>query len=146
MAGDRAQVLRSVHTMLEGYAPLRTALEHTKGATTIAAGARIFGDDIRLESLPLPCLVLSFDGGEPITQVQGLTTWQLSAYLYASTVYEAADVLDQVEALANDYSYDQDLDKPLNRFAVTSHERLEPVGPAQRLLAWRINLETSWLP
>lgn len=146
MAGDRANVLRSVHAMLEGYEPLAAVLEHTEAATTVEGGARIFGDDIRLEELPLPCIVLSFDGGEAVTQVHGLTEWQLAAFLYASTVYEAADVLDQIEALANDFNYDPDLDKPLNRFAVTSHERLEPVGPAQRLLAWRINLEVSWLP
>lgn len=146
MAGDRASVLRSVHALLEKHAGLVAALGHTPGAQTVESGARIVGDDVRLEHLELPMLVLSFDGGEAVRQTSGLTAWQLVAFLYAATVYQAADVLDELEAAAAAFVYDATLPKPLNRFAVTSHERLEPVGPAQRLLAWRVNLEASWLP
>jgi len=146
VAGDRANVLRSVHQLLAKHEGLVEVLGHDPDADTVEGGARILGDDVRLDSLPLPCLVLTFDGGDGLSQTRGDLTWQLAAYLYASTVYEAADVLDQLEDAAAVYSYDQDLDQPLSRFRVTGHERLDPVGPAQRLLAWRVNLEATWIP
>ncbi len=146
MAGDRASVLRSVHQLLAKHEGLVEALGHDPDADTVDAGARIVGDDVRLESLPLPIVVLTFDGGDGISYTRGDATWQLAAFLYARTVYEAADVLDELEAAALAYTYDDTLAQPLSRFQVTGHERLEPVGPAQRLLAWRINLEASWLP
>lgn len=146
MAGNRAGVLKSVHQVLEGSSGLRTVLGHTVGAQTVQAGARIVGDDIRLDDLPLPMVVLTFDGGEGVRQVPGMTTWAVSAYLYASNVYQAADVLDEIENLAAAYDYDETLHQPLSLFRVAGHERLEPVGSAQRLLAWRVNHEVSWLP
>jgi len=143
---NRAAVLRSVHQLLAKHEGLVEVLGHDPDADTVEGGARILGDDVRLDSLPLPCLVLTFDGGDGLSQTRGDLTWQLAAYLYASTVYEAADVLDELEAAALAYTYDDTLAQPLSRFRVTGHERLDPVGPAQRLLAWRVNLEATWIP
>lgn len=144
MAGNRADVLRAVHSTLEKYTPLRTYLGHTVGATSVAAGARIVGDDIRLEELPLPFLVLSFAGGDALRPGQ-LATWLLDITAYATDVFEAATVIDHLETLAVDWVRDSTLTQPLNRFLVTGHERLDAASPAGRLIAVRINLEISWI-
>lgn len=146
MAGNRANVLRSVHATLEAHAALATALGHTLGATTVAAGARIVGDDIRLDDLPIPFLVLSFAGGDAIAPARELTTWALDATIYAANVYLAAELVDLVEEACREHHYDPSLTQPLNRLVVTGHERLDAVGPAGRLIAVRVNLETTWVP
>ncbi len=146
MAGNRANVLRSVHATLEAHAALATALGHTLGATTVAAGARIVGDDIRLDDLPIPFLVLSFAGGDAIAPARELTTWALDATIYAANVYQAAELVDLVEEACQAQRFDANLAQPLNRLVVTGHERLDAVGPAGRLLAVRVNLETTWVP
>lgn len=144
MAGNRADVLRAVHSTLEKYTPLRTYLGHTIGASSITAGARIVGDDVRIDQLPLPFLVLSFAGGDALRPGQ-LATWLLDATAYATDVFEAATIVDHLEALSVDWVHDPTMTQPLNRFLVTGHERLDAAGPAGRLIAVRINLEISWI-
>lgn len=146
MAGNRANVLRAVHSILEKNAALRTVLGHTQGATSVTAGARIVGDDIRLDDLPLPFLILSFAGGDAIEPARDLSTWLLDATIYTADVYKAAEVLDRLEDLARAWTFDPTLTQPLNRFRITGHERLDAVGPAGRLIAVRVNLEVTWLP
>jgi len=145
VAGNRANVLRAVHTTLANHEALRSYLKHTKGAQSIAAGARILGDDIRIDDLPVPALILSFAGGDAIEPSRELATWLLDATIYATTVFQAAEVLDRVEDLAATWHRDPTLSQPLTRFRVTGHERLDAVGPAGRLIAVRVNLEVSWI-
>ena len=142
MAGNRANVLRAVFQTLEGYSPLRNFLKHKVGAATVATGARILGDDTRIDELPLPSLVLGFDGG---TVGRDMTSWNLTADAYTKNVFDAATVLDHLEMLAADWVRNPNLVQPLNNFRVDSHERLDAVGPAGRLIAVRINLEVSWI-
>lgn len=146
MAGNRSGVLKAVHSTLEKNAALRTVLGHTQGATSLAGGARIVGDDIRIDELPLPFLVLSFAGGDAVEPSRELSTWLLDATIYAANVFKAAEVLDKLEDLSRDWTFDNTLTQPLNRFRVTGHERLDAVGPAGRVIAVRVNLEVSWLP
>jgi len=145
MPGNRADVLRAVHTTLATYEPLRAYLKHVKTATSIAAGARIVGDDIRIDDIPIPIVILSFAGGDASSPTRELATWLLDATIYATTVFQAAEVLDRIEDCAVTWSRDDTLDQPLNRFRVTGHERLDAVGPAGRLIAVRVNLEASWI-
>ncbi len=146
MAGSRANVLRAVHTTLATFEPLRSYLKHQVGAVSLKAGARIIGDDIRIDDLPVPIVILSFAGGDAILPTRELPIWLLDATIYATTVFEAAEVLDRVEACAVNWTRDPTLTQPLTRFRVTGHERLDAVGPAGRLIAVRVNLEVSWLP
>lgn len=145
MAGNRANVLRAVHSTLASNAPLRTYLGHQLGAQSIGAGARILGDDIRIDDLPVPALILSFAGGDAIEPSRELATWLLDATIYAATIFQAAEVLDRVEDIAATWHRDPALTQPLTRFRVTGHERLDAVGPAGRLIAVRVNLEVSWI-
>lgn len=146
MPGSRAAVLRAVHTTLATYVPLASYLKHQVGAVSLKAGARIIGDDTRIDDLPVPIVILSFSGGDAIEPTRELATWLLDATIYATTVFEAAEVLDRVEACTTNWTRDPGLTQPLTRFRVTGHERLDAVGPAGRLLAVRVNLEVSWLP
>lgn len=145
MPGNRAAVLRAVHTTLAKHEPLRSYLKHQLGATTLRAGARIIGDDVRIDDLPVPILILSFAGGDALLPTRELATWLLDATIYALDVFQAAEVLDRVEACATDWTRDPTVTQPLTRFRVTGHERLDAVGPAGRLIAVRVNLEVSWI-
>lgn len=145
MAGNRANVLRAVHTTLATFEPLRSYLKHQAGAVSLKAGARIIGDDVRIDDLPIPALVLSFAGGDAIEPTRELATWLLDATAYATDVFQAAEILDRVEACATSWTRDSTLTPPLTRFRVTGHERLDAVGPAGRLIAVRVNLEVSWI-
>lgn len=145
MLGNRGQALRSVHQVLETYEPLRAYLKHTKGAPSLEGGARILGDDIRINDLPLPSVVLTFGGGAGNLPSREDMSWLVQATIYARTVFEAADVLDHIEDCARSYSYNHTLPQPLNRFHVESHETLDAVGPAGRIIAVRVNLEITWI-
>lgn len=145
MAGNRANVLRSIVSVLEKHVPLRAYLKHQLGATSLKAGARILGDDIRIDDLPIPCLVLEGGSGDAVAPSREQKAWLVDITAYGQTVYQVTDVLDLVEDCALAYSYDGSLPQPLNRFRVLSHERLDAIGPAGRLLATRINLEITWI-
>lgn len=145
MAGDRANALRAIHTTLANYEPLRSYLGHTKGAQSIAAGARIIGDDTRIDDLPIPSIILSIGTGDAVAPAREFTTWFLVATIYAGTVFQAAEVLDRLEAAAVNWSHDPSLSQPLTRFRVGAHEGVDAVGPAGRLIAVRVNLEVSWI-
>lgn len=145
MAGNRANVLRSIVTVLEKHPPLRGYLKHQLGATSIKAGARILGDDIRIDDLPVPVLLLEGGNGDATAPSREERSWLVDVTIYGQTVYQVAEVLDLIEDCSLAYSYDGSLPQPLNRFRVIGHERLDAVGPAGRLLATRVNLEVSWI-
>lgn len=145
MPGNRANVLRAVHTTLTNFEPLRAYLKHTKGATSLKAGARIIGDDIRIDDLPLPVLIISIGGGDGISQTREMGQWALNATIYGTDVFQVATVLDHLEAAGVAWTRDGSLQQPLSRFRVTDHEGLDAVGPAGRLIAVRASLEVSWI-
>ena len=145
MAGNRANALRSIVSVLEKHVPLRGYLKHTLGATSLKSGARIVGDDIRIDDLPVPILILEGGNGDAAAPSREEKSWMVDVTIYAQTVYQVTEVLDLIEDCALAYSYDGGLSQPLNRFRVIGHERLDAVGPAGRLLATRVNLEVSWI-
>lgn len=145
MAGNRSGVLRAVTRTLEEHEPLRALLKHTKGANTLQGGARIIGDSVRIDDLPLPCIVISIGGGSGIDPRREVGTWILHLTIYGVDVFQVADVLDQLEGLAVRWTQNGAVTEPLNRFRVESHESLDAVGPAGRLIAVRVNLEVSWI-
>lgn len=145
MAGNRANALRSIVSVLEKHVPLRGYLKHTLGATSLKSGARIVGDDIRIDDLPVPILILEGGNGDAAAPSREEKSWLVDVTIYGQTVYQVAEVLDLIEDCAAGYSYDGSLSQPLNRFRVIGHERLDAVGPAGRLLATRVNLEVTWI-
>lgn len=147
--GKRADVLRLVHRTLETYAPLASYLGHTVEATTIPAGGKIIGDDVRIESLPLPSLVLGFGEGDSAAPAREATDWTVEAVIYAHNVFQAADVLDHLEDLSRAWSRNPALAQPggfnLNRFRIGAHRALDAVGPAGRLIALAVTIHVTWI-
>lgn len=141
----RANVLRSVYKILEGSTPLVTELGHTVGAISVAAGARIVGNSVRLEELPLPILILDFDSGNPGTSYDE-KTWDAFIDIAANDVFQAAELLDLIEAAANDYltANFPALPQRINNFQILNHQRLEPQQP-ERVIAVRVNFRVKWV-
>lgn len=138
-------MLRSVHQILEAHAPLRAALGHSLGATTIEAGARLIGDSVRLQSLPLPAVILGFDSGDALTPQREAAEWDVEALIYAEHVYQAAELLDLIESACLNYRYQPGLPQPLSRLQPGRHQRLEPDTPIGRVIATRLTLTAYWI-
>src|SRR5690606_10951689 len=122
-------VLQAVHAILEGAASLTTLTGHTPGATSLAAGARIVGDDVRLESMPVPGIVLGCDAGESLLASREEKNWQLDILAFGRDVFEAADLLDAVEAVSASWNQDPPHTDPFIRFQVGPHQRFDAEGP-----------------
>lgn len=142
---SRANILRGVHKILEADTDLVTALEHSVGATSVASGARIVGNSVRLEELPLPLLILDFDSGAP-GSTSDLKTWEAFIDIAANDVFQAADLLDMLEDLAANYvtSAFPTLPHRINNFVILNHQRLEPQQPGG-VIAVRVNFRVTWV-
>lgn len=138
-------MLRAVHSVLEQHQPLRDLLGHVQGATTVETGARIVGDSVRLQELPLPLVVLSFEGGAALAPQREDASWSLELIIYAEDVYQAAELIDAVEAACVQYRYDAQLEQPLSRLKIESHQRIEPQAPVGRVIAVRVGLSAHWV-
>lgn len=147
--GKRADILRLVHRTLETYSPLAAYLGHTVGATSIPAGAKILGDDVRIDSLPIPSIVLGFETGDSAAPTREEASWNLEAVIYAHNVFQAADVLDHLEDLGRAWSRNPALAQPsgfnINNFRIGAHRALDAVGPAGRLIALAVNINATWI-
>jgi hypothetical protein len=141
----RANVLRSVYKVLESYEPLSNFLGHVPGAATVQAGARIVGDSVRLEMLPLPIVILGFDSGDALATQRETPEWNLETLIYTDDVFEAAELLDLIEAACVEYRYDAALEQPFNKLQPGQHQRLEPDTPMGRVIATRMIITAHWI-
>lgn len=139
-------MLRSVYQTLERYQPLTEYLGHKPGAETLDAGARIIGDTVRLDELPVPGIILGFDAGDGLRPTREDKSWQLDVLAFGRDVYEAADLIDLIEALCGEWTWDESLPQPLNGFRIGPHQRFDAEGPNGRAaIGVRIGLTVSWI-
>jgi len=141
----RAAVLQSVYRVLEQHAPLRAYLGHVLGATTVETGARIIGDSVRLQNLPLPIVILGFDSGDALLPQREAAEWTVEALIYASEIGQAAALLDLIEDACLGYRLTPTLPQPLTRLQPGRHQRLEPDTPLGRVIATRLALTAYWI-
>lgn len=142
---NRANVLKSVHRMLERYEPLATYLGHVVGATSAPDGARVIGDSVHIDQLPLPIVVLGFEGGDAENPARDVSNWGLETLLYTEDIFQAAELLDLIEAACLDYRFDNSAPQPLNRVQAGPHQRLEPDTPQGRIIATRMSISVTWV-
>lgn len=142
MARRRRDVLLTVHAILEGNAVLVAALGHVVGAASVPAGARIIADGVRLEELPVPGLILSFDTGQPDTG-SDVAEWTVLVDAIGEDALQAADLLDLVETIALEHTRDPAHPQPLSRLQPQAHQRLEAQSP-QPFVIVRIPLRAQW--
>jgi hypothetical protein len=143
--GARANILRGVHKILEADTDLVTALGHMVESKSVTEGARIVGNSVRLEELPLPLLILDFDSGAP-GSTNDLKTWDAFIDIAANDVFQAADLLDMLEDVATNYvtSNFPSLPHRINNFVILNHQRLEPQQPGG-VIAVRVNFRVTWV-
>jgi hypothetical protein len=139
----RGAVLKSIEAILGRHQPLAGALGHVAGASSVQDGARIIGDNVHLLDLPLPCVVLGFDGGRLGGQGRDLNQWQATADVYATDVFEAADLVDLIEGACLTYRYDSTLPQPLQQLQALADQRIEAESQS-RVITVRITLQAKW--
>lgn len=142
---SRELVLRSVFEVLERDEPLRTSLGHVQGAPSVAAGARILGDDVRLnDSLKRPCLILSFPAGVPGVK---LARRELLADVYADNVFSLSRILDHIERICR--AHRSNIQPPLailiNKLEAGDDVPLATDNPIFRTVAARIAIRAEYV-
>jgi hypothetical protein len=139
-------VLRSVHQLLEQDAELVEYTGHTVGATSLEAGARIIGDTVRLDELPVPGIILSFEAGDGARPTREDKNWQLTLLAFGRDVFEAADLIDLIESLCVNWTRDPAAPQPLNQLRLGPHQRFDAEGPGGRTaIGVQIALTVSWI-
>lgn len=98
MAANRGRVIRTVYGLLSNYAPLVAKLYN-------ASADSILGSTLQVDQLPVPSLVLALGASDP-EQRGEVWVWEIPVEVYAEDVFDAADVLDLIEAACNDYRAD----------------------------------------
>lgn len=144
--GKRTDVLKAVHAILVNDAKLVELTGHNVNADSLAGGARILGDDVRIESLPVPGIVLGFDAGESLNPSREEKTWQLDVLAFGSDVFQAADLLDAVEDIGTAWKQAPGVTEPLIQFSVGPHQRFDAEGPNGRTaIGVRITITARWI-
>ena len=142
----RADVLRAVHTVLEGNAALVARLNHTVGATTVAAGARILGDSVYLDSITdkLPIIILRVPATR--TATNGLRSSTIPIEVHGADAFETSEVLDLLELACTGYRMADFPTLPvvINQLTAGDDEPIDTGDPTIRIPAAQANLEVRW--
>lgn len=142
----RSQVLRSVYQLLEQNTELVTLTGHTTGATSLESGARIIGDTVRLDELPVPGVILGFEAGDGLRPTREDKSWQLSILAFGRDVFEVADLLDAIESLCVNWTRNPAAPQPLNQLRLGPHQRFDAEGPGGRTaIGVQLALTVSWI-
>jgi len=142
----RADVLRAAYQVLEGNAALVAKLNHQVGATTVAAGARILGDSVYLDSITdkLPIIILRV----PATRAarDGLRASTIPIEVHGADAFQTAEVLDLLELACIDYRMADFPALPviLNQIVAGDDQPIDTGDPTIRIPAAQANLEVRW--
>lgn len=111
------------------------------------AGIEVLGSTAELDSLPVPCVVLTLGGSTPIQH--GVEwTWDIGAEVYARDVFEAADVLDALDRTTFEFRQQAEHGVKLAYMRSTGHEELDAPLPGsgfQKLSAARASISVRWV-
>lgn len=136
-------VLQQLYQALEADAALVALTGHRPGATTLAAGARIVGDAVRLRPHPIPGIVIGLGSkaagrGGPS---QPEKTWTVQLLVYGQDVFQVAEMLDALEAFTVDRRWPSG---PIRRVLWDSAQQLE-LTEEQQYISAQVLLSISYL-
>lgn len=101
--GPRATAIQAVYEALQSNPRLNTLLGHNPGATTYPE-AKIIGEALRVDvSLPLIQIGVGLEEATASPKRGGDRRMQIYLTVYAATVYELADIFDEIENAVQEY-------------------------------------------
>jgi hypothetical protein len=103
------QGLVELYNLMESDATLVKLTCHTKGAKSVANGARIIGNSIDLSQngIPVPSLILGLGRrvqADNHSQPDNIVEWDISYRLWAEDVFQAFEIIEALENVVNSAS------------------------------------------
>lgn len=136
-------ILQQLHGVLENDEALVALTAHRKSANSIANGARIIGDAVRLRPHPVPSIIIGLGLKTPGRggPSQPEKIWSVTLTVYGRDVYEVAAILDAIENLMASARWSN---SAIRRVLWDSAQQLETTDD-QQFIAAVVNLSVTYL-